>query len=91
MSTVSVSPLEAFQWTPQPAAQALVDRLIADFQTHNAAAPLLAKLMKEETGTRFGDWVDSIIVPRSNSSRRTPKTTPDAPEIPITSRAGCAL
>ena len=64
MSTVSVSPLEAFQWTPQPAAQALVDRLIADFQTHNAAAPLLAKLMKEETGTRFGDWVDSIIVPR---------------------------
>jgi len=64
MSTLSVSPLEAFQWTPQPRAQALVDRLIADFQTHNAAGPLLAKLMKEETGTRFADWVDSIVLPR---------------------------
>jgi len=68
MSTVSVSPLEAFQWTPQPRAQALVDRLIADFQTHNAAGPLLAKLMIEETGTRFGDWVDSIILPRKNGA-----------------------
>ena len=68
MSTVSVSPLEAFQWTPQPRAQALVDRLIADFQTHNAAGPLLAKLMIEETGTRFGDWVDSVIVPRKNGA-----------------------
>src|SRR3954468_5207207 len=64
MSTLSVSPLEAFQWTPQPRAQALVDRLIADFQTHNAAGPLLGKLMKEETGTRFADWVDSIVLPR---------------------------
>lgn len=68
MSTVSVSPLEAFQWTPQPRAQALVDRLVAEFQTHNAAGPLLAKLMLEETGTRFADWIDSIILPRRNGA-----------------------
>ena len=65
MSTGLVAPLDALRWTPQPRAQALVNELVADFLAHSAGAQVLAQQMREETGTRFADWIDAIALPRT--------------------------
>jgi len=57
--------LQQFTWTPQPEAAALVRELIDGFLDRNASAETLAQRMRDETGTRFVDWVDHIIVARS--------------------------
>src|SRR2546423_13256187 len=64
MSTASssVNPLTAFQWKPQPEAFALVQSLVNGFLSQSPYAATLAKRMKDETGTRFIDWVDHIAV-----------------------------
>jgi hypothetical protein len=56
------NPLTAFQWKPQPAAEALVRGVLEEFLARTPFAATLARRMKEETGTRFLDWVDSIAV-----------------------------
>ena len=57
MTLQATNPLTAFQWTPQPGAQKLVRELIADFLARNHFAAELARRMKDESGTRFYDWV----------------------------------
>jgi len=56
---------ESFQWEPQPAAAALVSRLIDQFLAINDDVVRLAQRMHVETGTRLNDWVDSIWLPKS--------------------------
>jgi hypothetical protein len=56
------NPLTAFQWKPQPAAEALVKGILEDFLARTPFAAALATRMTVETGTRFLDWVDSIVV-----------------------------
>jgi len=51
-----------WHWEPQPKAQALVDELIAGFLDELPEADHLARRMRDETGTRFKDWVDAIFV-----------------------------
>jgi hypothetical protein len=63
MSIQTADALTAFQWTPQPKAEALVKELLADFLNQNSFASGLAKRMREETGTRFIDWIDHILCP----------------------------
>src|SRR5580765_6426054 len=70
MTITAANPLEEFQWTPQPKAEALVRGLVAEFLGRNRFAADLAKRMKEETGTRFYDWVEAIVLPRSTTTEQ---------------------
>ena len=65
----NVSGLEAFRWEPQPEADRLVRGLVGDFLRSVEAASRLALRMREETGTRLFDWVDSLSVPASEALR----------------------
>ena len=60
---MSTTTQESFAWTTHAQAAALLDRTIALFCTHCPAAADLAKRMLNETGTRFGDWIDHILIP----------------------------
>lgn len=57
--------LHKFQWEPQPVAQKIVDRIVNDFLKHCHPAARLAKRMRDDSGTRFKDWVDHIRLPAS--------------------------
>src|SRR4051812_9762580 len=56
--------------TPQPQAEALVRGLVAEFLGRNRFAAELARQMKEDTGTRFYDWVETIVLPRSTTTEQ---------------------
>lgn len=64
------NPLTEYQWTTQPAAQRLVDRIVSEFLDRCTTAREMAGRMKEETGTRFGDWIETIFLPDSGSIRQ---------------------
>lgn len=58
----SSSSRAAFQWQRYPGAEALVARFTtAALEAHPFAAEL-ARRMTAETGTRFGDWIDHLVV-----------------------------
>jgi hypothetical protein len=63
MTLHAPSPLQDFQWERQPAAERLVHELVDGFLARNAFARELSRRMKEDTGTRFHDWIDTIVVP----------------------------
>jgi hypothetical protein len=69
MSTLSQS-LKQFHWDPQPQAETLIRELIETFLSKNRFARELGGRMKEETGTRFQDWVETIVAPDSTSLRQ---------------------
>ncbi len=52
----------AFDWKRYPEAEAFVDRLVASALNGNGLAAELAGRMKNETGTRFVDWVDHLVL-----------------------------
>lgn len=58
-----------FNWEPQPGAQALVGELVDNFLDHCVHARNLADRMRSDTGTRFGDWIDHLQVPRTEDLR----------------------
>lgn len=60
---------QGWQWQPQPVAQRLVDELLGAFMTRCADAARLAERLKQETGTRFKDWVGVILVPDNKAIR----------------------
>ncbi len=66
-TTPASSPLDPtsgnWHWEPQPAAQKLVDELLLEFSSRCPDAVRLAERMRNETGTRFKDWVGVILVP----------------------------
>jgi hypothetical protein len=51
-----------FDWKRWPETEAFVDALIARAIDGNAFAATLAGRMQAETGTRFKDWVDHLVV-----------------------------
>ena len=57
-------PLSAHQWTPQPAAAAVIADLVARAVAGNAWLAGFAARLGSETGTRLGDWVDHLVVLR---------------------------
>src|SRR5436190_1562903 len=63
------SVFDQFQWRPQPAAQALINELLAGFLVACPGAQTLARRMEHETATRFPDWIDSIQSPRTPALR----------------------
>src|SRR5450432_2434987 len=60
MTTVASNPLREFAWTPQPQAEKLIREILEDFLSRCPAAVELARRMKDETGTRFYDWIGFI-------------------------------
>ncbi|MCC6679241.1 MAG: hypothetical protein IT436_19105 [Phycisphaerales bacterium] len=69
MASEASAALKQFQWEPQPAAQKLINELMADFLARCPDAQALAARMKSDTGTRFADWVDHIETPASDAIR----------------------
>jgi len=63
MTLQAANPLQEFQWSPQPQEEKLVRELVAEFLTRNSFAAELSQRMKNETGTRFYDWVEAVFVP----------------------------
>ncbi len=53
------------RWSPQPAAAELVASLLEDALARLPEASDLASAMLERTATRFGDWVDALVLPGS--------------------------
>src|SRR3954451_23805011 len=68
-TATSTNPLEAFHWTPQPQAEKLVLELVREFLGRCPPAADLARRMKEQTGSRFHDWIETIFVPDSSATR----------------------
>ncbi|QDU71335.1 hypothetical protein [Mucisphaera calidilacus] len=52
-----------FNWEQQPAAQAVVDRLIKEAVALSPSAEKMGKGMSEQAGTRLLDWLDHIAAP----------------------------
>lgn len=52
----------SFDWQLHPEAEAFVNARIDDALRGNAFAAALARRMKDETSTRFVDWVDHLVV-----------------------------
>jgi len=61
------SPLQAFQWQPQPRAEALITGLAEEFLTESEFARELKRRLHAKAGVRFIDLIDSIHVPRGIS------------------------
>jgi len=66
MTATAPSPLEAFHWERQPAAETLLRQWTGDFLAKNAYARDLAAHMQTDTGTRFFDWIDSFLFPTTS-------------------------
>ena len=64
-TTATSNPLESFQWTPQPQAQALITGLVDSFLSRSAFGRKLKQRLYQEAGVRFADLIDSIHVPAS--------------------------
>ena len=58
--------LVKFQWKPCPEGQLLLDELITEFFSENESMRKLEAAMKDQTGTRFFDWIDHLQLPVSN-------------------------
>lgn len=88
MATAASDPLRQFHWEPQPAAQALINELIAGFLAACPDARVLADRMRDDAGTRFADWTDHLELPASDGLRArlretgfTPRPLPGQPEV----------
>src|SRR5260221_11989142 len=64
-TAVSDNPLESFQWTPQPKAEALVKRLAADFLARSPFTRSIKDRLQSEAGVRLIDLIDHIQLPSS--------------------------
>lgn len=59
-----------FDWQLHPGAEAFVDARIDEALAGNAFAAELSRRMREETSTRFVDWVDHLVVADRNGLAR---------------------
>jgi len=58
-----------YEWKPQPEAQAIVTDLLRAHLESSALSRRLAERMRDAAGARFGDWVDFVVAPASESLR----------------------
>jgi hypothetical protein len=61
-TTEQVPSARAFDWKLWPETEALVGRWVDEALDGNAFAAELARRMREETNTRFVDWIDHLVV-----------------------------
>lgn len=83
-----------FNWQPQPEAAAFIKQILDDFLERNSSAAELATRMRQDTGTRFLDWVDHVQVPATEETRArletlgfTRRAVPGAPDHHVHDRA----
>ena len=62
---------DKYHFEPQPKAQKIINELVADFLSRCPGAAALAGRMKDDTGTRFADWVESIPCPPSPALKKS--------------------
>ena len=63
MTATQIDPLTAFHWTPQPQAEGMVRELLGQFLARHSMAATLSQRMRDESGTRFVDWLDHLALP----------------------------
>lgn len=68
-TTTPVSPLTAFHWEVQPQAEALVLGAVQEFLSRCPQSAALAERLQRDTGTRFVDWVDYLVIPEQSADR----------------------
>lgn len=56
-----------FEWELCPELDRFLGEVVAAFLEHNRVAARLAERMLEETSTRFIDWIDHVVLPRSKT------------------------
>jgi hypothetical protein len=66
----SSNPLESFQWSAQPDAEALIQELIEGFLKGHRFAMRLQDRLHDECAVRFSDLVDTISAPASQPALR---------------------
>src|SRR4051794_31793746 len=69
----------SFDWRRWPETEALVEEWISAALEGNAFAADLAGRMRHETNTRFGDWVDHLVVTNRSGLPRQLHTLGYAP------------
>lgn len=69
----SANPLQEFQWTPQPRAEAFVIGLVDTVVREDPFARELQRRLEAEVGVRLADLVDSFCVPDSPEFREALK------------------
>lgn len=63
MRSNTIDALTAFTWERQPTAARLVAQLLEKFVAANPSIALLEERLRDETGNRLEDWIDSFVVP----------------------------
>jgi hypothetical protein len=71
MSMPVANPLGAFQWLPQPEADRLLHHIVSQFLAQTPVAARLVERLRCETGTRFMDWIDHVVLPASAEFENT--------------------
>jgi len=72
---MAVEALTRYQWEPQPAAAALVARLVDQIVARCPQADALRRRMRDQTATRLIDWLDFVEV------TDTPETRSELAEV----------
>jgi hypothetical protein len=67
MKMQSATSLESFRWIPQPVAFSFIRAPAGDLLAACPDAAAFADRMRNETGTRFIDWIDHIRLNRVDS------------------------
>lgn len=67
MSTTEIPWSQQHTWSPQPGAETLIQRWTRGFLDALPQAAHLAARMEAETGTRFGDWIDTVVLGRDQA------------------------
>lgn len=62
--------LTQFQWARQPQAEELVTEIVVDFLNRLPEAAAFRDRLRDETGTRFVDWIDTIFVKDDGALRQ---------------------
>jgi hypothetical protein len=70
MGTGAGKTFESFHWAVQPETARFVRGIVAELLERSGAAAELARRMRDATGTRFGDWIETIALPDSEALRR---------------------
>ena len=63
MKTKADSTLNAFDWQPQPEAAAWLNQQVENFLLLLPIAAQFSARLQRETGTRFFDWLDHLVLP----------------------------
>ena len=63
MASDTINALTAFTWERQPTAARLVAQVLEKFVAANSEIARLSDRLRDETGNRLGDWVDSFVIP----------------------------